>query len=197
MLTPAERNSLLLSLTFLALGAGIKAWKKWRVEIGPFDPAAAASAPLDQARTGNAPAALLPDSLPPDTSHAIAPRADSSRVSAADVPLAESRKPARRGPVKPAKSPPLCPMDANLAREDQLANLPGVGPRTAAALAAYRKEKGPFREIRELLEVKGIGEKKLALIAPCLILSGAVANPAPAQAGVNPQEDGEAGSGGH
>lgn len=179
MLTSAERNSLLLSLSFLILGAGIKAWKRWRVEIGPFDPAATAATPLDLAPTGSSPPVLPKDSLPADAhvpplaAFASDTGADSSRGDASQAPFAESRKPVRRETAKSAKTPPACPVDANRASEDRLANLPGVGPRTAAALVAFRKEHGPFREIRQLLQVKGIGEKKLGLMAPCLELSGA------------------------
>lgn len=173
MLTPAERNSLLLSLGFLILGAGIKAWKRWRVEIGPFDPAAAASAPLDRIPAGAAPPALPADSGGALSIPASGPRADSAPAAPEATVPAGFRKSARRGEAKPAKSPPACPMDLNTASEERLANLPGVGPRTAAALAAHRKAQGPFRDIREILAVKGIGEKKLALIAPCLIISGA------------------------
>lgn len=178
MLTPAERNSLLLSLGFLLLGAGIKVWKKWHVEIGPFDPAKA---------TASASA-----SVPADT--ALTPKADSLPSVPLGLPIDDSRKSARRGaaqPVKPAKTKPACPVDLNTASEAGLADLPGVGPRTAAALAAYRKEHGPLRDIRELLNVKGIGEKKLALIAPCLILSGAGPDSLSTQARVDPDGDGK------
>jgi competence ComEA-like helix-hairpin-helix protein len=191
MLTPAERNSLLLTLGFLLLGAGIKVWKKWRVEIGPFDPGSMTSTLRDSTLAPSASPDTPPDSLPGETSLANAPQADSSRSAPGDtVPV--SRKAARRGIPKPQKPAPACPVDLNSASEDRLANLPGVGPRTASALAAYRKEHGPFRDNRELLQVKGIGEKKLALIAPCLILSGAAASPLSAQAETGPEAGGEA-----
>ncbi len=48
------------------------------------------------------------------------------------------------------------------ATEKELEELPGVGPATAAAIVAHRRVHGPFRRVEDLLEVKGIGETKLA-----------------------------------
>jgi competence protein ComEA len=46
----------------------------------------------------------------------------------------------------------------------------GVGEKTAAAILAYRRAHGPFRDVRELLQIKGIGEKKLEKLRPHIIL---------------------------
>jgi len=48
------------------------------------------------------------------------------------------------------------------ATEKELEELPGVGPATAAAIVAHRRIHGPFRRVEDLLNVKGIGETKLA-----------------------------------
>ena len=54
-------------------------------------------------------------------------------------------------------------VDINTADAATLAaNLKGVGPRSAAAIVAYRKEHGPFTHINELTKVKGIGPKTVA-----------------------------------
>ncbi len=57
-------------------------------------------------------------------------------------------------------------VDLNTATAAQLEDLPGVGPATAEAIVAYRNEKGRFRTVDELLEVRGIGPSKLAAIRP-------------------------------
>ncbi len=44
--------------------------------------------------------------------------------------------------------------------------LPGIGPKKAAAIIAYREEHGPFTASRDLLAVSGIGEATLAAIEP-------------------------------
>jgi competence protein ComEA len=74
----------------------------------------------------------------------------------------------------PAKSPrssgtkkaPSAPIAINTATAEELAQLPGVGPSTAAAILAYRQERGGFSSIDELNEVKGIGPKKLEKMRP-------------------------------
>lgn len=55
-------------------------------------------------------------------------------------------------------------VDLNTATLDALDGLPGVGPSTAQAILDYRQEHGRFRSVDELLEVRGIGEAKLAAI---------------------------------
>jgi competence protein ComEA len=44
---------------------------------------------------------------------------------------------------------------------DELISLPGIGDKTAKAIIAYREKNKRFRNISELLKVKGIGESKL------------------------------------
>lgn len=53
-------------------------------------------------------------------------------------------------------------VNVNTATAEELDTLPGVGPATAAAILEYRREHGPFQHPEDLLNVRGIGEKKLA-----------------------------------
>jgi competence protein ComEA len=53
-------------------------------------------------------------------------------------------------------------VDLNRATAEQLDGLPGVGPATAKAIIDYRTQHGRFRAVEELLEVRGIGDSKLA-----------------------------------
>jgi len=57
-------------------------------------------------------------------------------------------------------------VDLNTATAAQLEALPGIGPATAQAILEYRTQHGRFRSVNELLEVRGIGEAKLAQIRP-------------------------------
>lgn len=54
------------------------------------------------------------------------------------------------------------PIDLNIADSAALETLPGVGPATAAAIIDHRDRNGPFASVDGLLEVRGIGEAKLA-----------------------------------
>lgn len=55
-------------------------------------------------------------------------------------------------------------IDLNTATLEQLDTLPGVGPATAQAILDFRKRHGRFRSVSQLLEIRGIGESKLAQI---------------------------------
>jgi len=50
-------------------------------------------------------------------------------------------------------------ININTADAEQLQELPGVGPAMAEQIIAYREEHGDFKTKRELMKVKGIGEK--------------------------------------
>ena len=62
------------------------------------------------------------------------------------------------------------PVNLNAATADQLDALPGVGPATASAIIAYRRDHGPFGTIEQLLDVPGIGPSKLAQIRSLIVV---------------------------
>lgn len=57
---------------------------------------------------------------------------------------------------------PTFPVDINSAAAITLEALPGIGPGLAARIVDYRERNGPFKDVDQLLEVRGIGEQKLA-----------------------------------
>ncbi len=57
-------------------------------------------------------------------------------------------------------------INLNTATQKELQSLPYVGPKIAARIIEYREKHGPFKSIDELLEIKGIGQKKLERIKP-------------------------------
>ena len=58
----------------------------------------------------------------------------------------------------------------NSASAAQLEQLPGVGPVTARRIVEYRATHGPFAQLRDLLQVTGIGDAKYAQIADAATL---------------------------
>lgn len=52
-------------------------------------------------------------------------------------------------------------LNINTADKEQLQQLTGIGPVTAAAIVEYREQNGDFASIDELTEVRGIGPATL------------------------------------
>ena len=57
-------------------------------------------------------------------------------------------------------------LNLNAATVEQLATLPGIGPKVAERILEYRTKNGGFKKIEELMNVKGIGEKSFLKIKP-------------------------------
>jgi comEA protein len=55
-------------------------------------------------------------------------------------------------------------INLNSATSEQLQAIPGIGPATAKAILEYRTKVGKFNKIDEIINVKGIGEKKFQKI---------------------------------
>jgi competence protein ComEA len=62
-------------------------------------------------------------------------------------------------------------INVNTATQEELQTLNGIGASTAAAIIDYREQIGEFKSLNSLLEVKGIGEKKLAKLSEQLTVS--------------------------
>jgi comEA protein len=60
----------------------------------------------------------------------------------------------------PKKKPQSFVININTAEAEDLELLPGVGPKTAERIIEYRKNNGKFKEKEDIMEVKGVGEKK-------------------------------------
>ena len=66
--------------------------------------------------------------------------------------------------VAAAKPAPSGKVNINTASAEQLATLPGVGPKLAVRILEYRQKAGAFKSVQELMNVRGIGEKNLKKI---------------------------------
>jgi competence protein ComEA len=61
-------------------------------------------------------------------------------------------------------------INVNTAGADDLVQVPGIGPKMAERIIAHREKSGPFTSLEQLMNVKGIGEKKLARLRPFLVV---------------------------
>jgi competence protein ComEA len=81
-----------------------------------------------------------------------------------------SRRPSASRSTAKLSSPGQGVVNINTADSDELQRLPGVGPSTAQKIADYRSQIGRFTSIDQLMDVKGIGPKKLEKMRPFVAL---------------------------
>lgn len=61
-------------------------------------------------------------------------------------------------------------INVNTADSEELQKLPGIGPAYSERIIEWREENGDFTNLDQLLEIRGIGEKRLADMLPHIIL---------------------------
>ena len=108
----------------------------------------------------------VPAPAPPATAPASSGGASSlSATSPSEIPFAttESGATSANASVEYLRAHPV---DLNKATQSELEVLPGVGPKMAERILAYRAENSGFKSVEQLDEVKGIGEKRMATLKP-------------------------------
>ncbi len=69
-------------------------------------------------------------------------------------------------------------LNVNEAQDYELAMLPGIGPKIAEAIIAYRREHGPFAALADLEKVSGIGPSTVEKVRPHAMCAPVRAGPA-------------------
>ena len=62
------------------------------------------------------------------------------------------------------------PIDLNTASAEELQQLPGVGPATAAQIIRFREQSGPFRRPEDLLAIPRITRQTLDRLRPYVVV---------------------------
>ncbi len=61
-------------------------------------------------------------------------------------------------------------VNINTSDLETLITLPRIGPAIAKRIIEFREEHGSFKELKEIMNVKGIGEKTFARLEPLITL---------------------------
>jgi len=63
------------------------------------------------------------------------------------------------------------PVNLNTATAEQLATIPGVGPKMAERIIDYRQKNGGFKKVEDLMNVSGVGEKRFLKMKPLITVA--------------------------
>jgi comEA protein len=155
--TPQEIKALLFLLTALLIGSGITVYKRHHPDFAPglvFNQSPSSSPEYrSQSDEGSkdSPYPISRSSSATLASDLEVRRPRSQDESQSQVPQSEilsARQDPSRGKI-----------DLNSASASELELLPHIGPVLSQRIVNYRKTKGKFQRIEDLMKVSGIGEK--------------------------------------
>ncbi len=168
-------RSLLIKLSMLGVTLGALIWIGIMTPIRQVaEPPTRPAAPLP-VRAAVPPAAPTSPPVPvpppvvaliPEVKTEQAPAAEEAEPSAKMNPAPQPVQ--TQAPVRQAESRRV---DLNRASVTDLEGLPGIGPKLAQRVVDHRASRGPFHNVEELQQVKGIGRKKFDRLRPFVLVT--------------------------
>src|SRR5262245_53507610 len=70
------------------------------------------------------------------------------------------------------KAAPSGKINLNSASAEQLTAVPGIGEKLAVRIVEYRQKNGSFKNVQDVMNVKGVGEKSFGKLEPFLTTGG-------------------------
>ncbi len=155
--TPQEIKALLFLLIALLIGSGITIYKRQHPDFAP-------ELVFDRSLSGSLEYERQSDEGSKDSSYPIS--RSSSATLATDLEVGrprsqnESQSQGSQSGILSLRQDPLTrKIDLNSASASELELLPYVGPVLSQRIVDYRKTKGKFERIEDLMNVSGIGPK--------------------------------------
>jgi competence protein ComEA len=166
-------QSLLIKVAMLAVTLGSLVWIASVTPVTKVMPGQPQLLPKHPVST----VASAPPTNVPTTKPALASANQTGMLPRRPVvmPIEESESPRISEKTSP-ESPPAYQagarqVDLNQATLSDLEALPGIGPKLAQRVIEHRDEKGPFRSVDDLRQVKGIGRKKFDRLRPHVLVT--------------------------
>lgn len=96
-----------------------------------------------------------------DGTTVVIPGPDSADKVETDVSKSQSKSSREKSESAPGKTKKISSgtVNINIAGEEELMSIPGIGQVTAKKIVDYREENGSFLSLEEIMNVSGIGEK--------------------------------------
>jgi len=148
--TPQEIKALLFLLMALVVGSGITIYKRHHRSFAP-------ELILNQSPSGSFENQSQFNEAPKDASHEISKSFIASPISNSQNENGSQDPELRTSSIH--ENPLKKKIDLNSASASELELLPQIGPALSQRIIDYRKTKGKFQKIEDLMKVSGIGPK--------------------------------------